>query len=62
MAASGIASAWNSFSPDEVVLDGDVRLGSGCGGFCAGDVFVHVEWSVVAPFDEASLMARGWAS
>lgn len=35
--ASGIASGWNSFGPDELVSDGDVRFESGGGGSTAGE-------------------------
>lgn len=38
MVASGIASEWNSFGPDELVSDGDVRFGSGGGGSTAGEI------------------------
>lgn len=38
MVASGIASEWNSFGPDELVSDGEVRFGSGAGGSTAGEV------------------------
>lgn len=42
MVVSGIASEWNSFGPDELVSDGDVRFGSAGAGSTAGKIIEPV--------------------
>lgn len=58
MVASGIASEWNGFGPEEVAPDENVGLGSGWAGSVAGEASGQMAWAAKTALDEVSLIDR----